>query len=255
MPSRTVEVSTQDGICDAYLACPNRPGTFPAVLMYMDGIGVRDTLRAMADRLASHGYVVLLPNMYYRLGRTGPVDAREVLKPENRPQMMERVQSITPQRLFSDADALIDCIDRQPEVRAGSPIGVVGYCMGARLTLQTAAHLAGRVAAAATFHGSRLATDAADSPHLLAGRISAELYLGHADQDAGMPADQIERLCAALQAGGVRFESQVYYGARHGWTMDDLAVYDPVACETHWARLLALYARALPQGLPAHAVG
>jgi carboxymethylenebutenolidase len=120
--------------------------------------------------------------------------------------------------------------------------------MGARLSLRAAGAFPERVAAAAGFHGGGLATDAPDSPHLMADRITAELYFGHADHDHSLPPEQIERLDAALTQAGVRFRAEVYEGARHGYTQADTSSYNPDAAERHWRELLALFERALPQG-------
>jgi len=247
MTGQSTDIRTPDGLCEAYVACPDLGGPYPAVLMYMDGIGFRDTLKRMADRLAAAGYLVLLPNLYYRLGRAAPVDVADVLRPENRPRLTERVQSITPAALLADADGFLDYLDGHPRAKPGHPIGVVGYCMGGAHALRTAAHLGARVAAAASFHGGRLATDGADSPHLLAPRIRAELYIGHAHEDPAMTTEQIARLDQALAAAQVRYRAELYDGARHGWTMADLPAYDAPACEKHWDRLLSLYASTLKQ--------
>jgi carboxymethylenebutenolidase len=117
--------------------------------------------------------------------------------------------------------------------------------MGAGLALRTAGTYPERVAAMAGFHGGHLATDAADSPHLLADRITAELYFGHADQDSSLPPEQITRLDEALTAGGVRHRSEVYTGAHHGFTQADTAAYDSTADERHWKALMALLDRTL----------
>jgi carboxymethylenebutenolidase len=124
-------------------------------------------------------------------------------------------------------------------------VGLTGYCMGGGMVMRTAAHYPERVASAASFHGGRLATDAPDSPHRLVNRITAELYLGHADQDASMTAEDIVRLDEALQKAGARYRAELYTGALHGFTMPDLPVYSKAACDQHWDRLLALYGRTL----------
>lgn len=127
----------------------------------------------------------------------------------------------------------------------GGPVGVTGYCMGAGLALRTAGSYPDRVAAAAGFHGANLASTAPDSPHLLADRITAELYFGHTDQDRALPPEQIERLNKALAEAGVRHRCEVYAGAHHGFTQADTAAYDQEAAERHWAALLDLLSRTL----------
>ncbi len=136
-------------------------------------------------------------------------------------------------------------LDSRKEIDAGGKVGLTGYCMGGGMAVRTAAHLPDRVAAAASFHGGRLATDAPESPHRLLGRVTAELYFGHADQDQSMPPADIARLDEALRAAKTRYRAELYEGALHGFTMSDLPVYDKAADDKHWQQLLALYERAL----------
>jgi carboxymethylenebutenolidase len=145
---------------------------------------------------------------------------------------------------MEDAAFYLDWLAASP-LTVDGPVGVTGYCMGAGLALRTAGTHPDRVAAAAGFHGAYLATDAPDSPHLLAGHITAELYFGHADQDSTNPADQIARLEKALTEAGVEHRSEVYEGARHGFTQADTAMYGAEATDRHWEALLDLFARRL----------
>ncbi|MEV6235823.1 dienelactone hydrolase family protein [Lentzea sp. NPDC051838] len=244
----TVDVITEDGTADAYLAHPEGDGPFPAVLFYMDAFGLRPHLEKMADRLAGAGYVVLVPNVFYRAGRAPVVELPEYIDPAARPglfeQIMPMLRSLTPDSLMSDARAYLQFLADSP-LAADGPVGVTGYCMGAGLALRTAGTYPGRVAAAAGFHGANLASEADDSPHLLAGSVTAELYFAHADQDAAMPAEQVERLEKALTDAGVTHRCEVYAGAHHGYTQADTAAYNAEAAERHWTELLALFSRTL----------
>ena len=244
----SLDIPTADGICDAYLARPDDNAPHPGVLLYMDAFGLRPHLRGMADRLASAGYTVLVPNVVYRAGRAPVVELPEFINPAERPEIIQSLrpamQSLTPEAAMRDASAYLDWLAASP-LTVDGPIGVTGYCMGAALALRTAGTYPDRVAAAAGFHGAYLATDAPDSPHLLADRITAELYFGHADQDATNPTEQIERLDKALTDAGVRHRADVYAGAHHGFTQADTAMYDAEATERHWTALLDLFARAL----------
>ncbi|ANP52672.1 carboxymethylenebutenolidase [Streptomyces griseochromogenes] len=242
-----VDIPTSDGTADAYLAHPADGSPHPGVLLYQDAYGLRPQLRAMADRLAGAGYTVLAPNVFYRHGRTPIGEVPEFIDPAADPAIWERIgpvmASLTPEQTERDADAYLGRLADSPLVSDG-PVALTGYCMGARLALRTAATHAERVAAAAGFHGGRLATDAPDSPHLGAGRITAELYFGHADQDHSMPEEQIRRLEDALCAAGVRHTCEVYPGAQHGYTQADTPAYGREADERHWAALLDLLKRA-----------
>ncbi|WP_371657329.1 dienelactone hydrolase family protein [Streptomyces sp. NBC_00280] len=244
----TVDIAMRDGTADAYLAHPDGAGPFPAVLLYMDAFGLRPHLKKMADRLASAGYAVLMPNIFYRHGRAPVIDLPEFVDPAERPELFQQlgpiIRSLTPESTMADADTYLRWLAEWPLARSG-PVGVTGYCMGAGLALRTAGTYPDRVAAAAGFHGANLASTAPDSPHLLADRVKAELYFGHADQDRALPPEQIDRLDAALDAAGVHHHCEVYTGAHHGFTQADTAAYDPEAAERHWAALLDLFGRTL----------
>ncbi|ANS62583.1 hydrolase [Streptomyces lincolnensis] len=242
----TVDIPTEDGVADAYVAHPGDGSPHPAVLLYMDAFGLRPQLRSMADRLAEAGYTVLVPNVFYRHGRAPLFDLPEFIDPGARPEIFERIgpvmQALTPELAMRDAEAYLRWLADSP-VAADGPVALTGYCMGARLALLTAGTYPERVAAAAGFHGGRLATDAPDSPHLVAGKVTAELYFGHADEDPSLPAEQIDRLEQALTAAGVRHTCEVYSGAHHGYTQADTASYDREGDERHWAALLDLLKR------------
>ncbi|WP_326607861.1 dienelactone hydrolase family protein [Streptomyces sp. NBC_01800] len=244
----SVDIPTQDGVADAYLTHPDDSSPHPAVLLYMDAFGLRPHLKKMADRLARAGYTVLAPNVFYRHGRAPLVELPDVIDPVRRPEIFERIgpimNSLTPDLAMRDADAYLRWLTACPLTTDG-PVGITGYCMGARLAVRTAGTYPERVAAVAGFHGGRLATDSPDSPHLLADRITAELYFGHADQDPSLPPEQINRLDEALTAAGVRHHSEIYPGAHHGFTQADTAAYDSTADKRHWTALLALLHRAL----------
>ncbi|MFF3059335.1 dienelactone hydrolase family protein [Streptomyces sp. NPDC057909] len=244
----SVDIPTQEGVADAYLTHPDDGSPHAAVLFYMDAFGLRPHLKKMADRLARAGYTVLAPNVFYRHGRAPVVELPDVIDPVRRPEIFERIgpimNSLTPDLAMRDADAYLRWLTACPLTTDG-PVGITGYCMGARLALRTAGTYPERVAAVAGFHGGRLATDSTDSPHLLADRITAELYFGHADQDPSLPPEQINRLDEALTAAGVRHHSEIYPGAHHGFTQADTAAYDSTADKRHWTALLALLDRAL----------
>ncbi|MET9394467.1 dienelactone hydrolase family protein [Streptomyces sp. NPDC006624] len=246
-----VDVPAGDGTADAYLAHPADGAARPGVLLFMDAFGLRPRLRSMADRLAGEGYTVLVPNLFHRHGRAPLVDLPELIDPGARPELFERItpmmRELTNERAMADAGAWLDWLAGSPVVAPG-PVALTGYCMGARLSLLTAGTYPERVAAAAGFHGGRLATDAPDSPHLVAGRVTAELYFGHADQDPSLPREQIDRLERALTAAGVRHRCEVYTGAPHGFTQADTAAYHEEGDERHWSALLGLLRRTFPHG-------
>lgn len=247
MIRETIDIKTDDGVCDAYVSYPDSGGPFPGVLIYMDGAGVRPALHSIAERIAANGFYVLLPNMYYRARRAPVMDVADIFKPENRPKLMALVGSLSPERVIADAGAFLAFLKAQAEVKPSSKVGLTGYCMGGAMVVRTSAAYPDRIEAGASHHGGRLVTKDPDSAHLLLDKISGELYFGHADNDEYMPRADIERFEEALQKSGVRYESEVYAGALHGYTMTDFPVYNAAAADKHWRRLLGLFGKALRQ--------
>ncbi len=247
MTTTTVEVPTPDGTADALLVTPDGDGQHPAVLLYMDAFGVRPRLQEMAERIVAEGHVVLVPNVFHRAGPAPVADLGDLMAPD-RTVMMAKLgplmQALTPERAVADAGAYLDFLAQQPAVADG-PVGTTGYCMGGALSLRTAAAFPDRVAAAASFHGGNLATEAPDSPHLGAANTTAEVYVAHADNDGSATPEQQARLESALTDACVNHRTELYAGASHGFTMSDTAAYSAEAEQRHWTELLALYARTL----------
>ncbi|MGG2461105.1 dienelactone hydrolase family protein [Streptomyces sp. RGM 3693] len=244
----SLDLPTPDGTADAYFAHPDDGAPHPGVLLYMDAFGLRPRLEEMARRLAGHGYAVLVPNVLHRAGRAPLVELPEHINPAERPelfhQLMPLIEALTPELAMRDAGAYLDWLAASPLVADG-PVGATGYCMGGVLALRTAAAYPDRVAAVGSFHAGRLVTEAEDSPHRLLDRITAELYFGHADQDASLPTEQIQALERALDVAGIRYRSELYEGAHHGYTQADTAAYNAEASERHWQALLDLFGRTL----------
>lgn len=240
--SRTeVSIPTPDGNARAFVFTPEGRGPWPAVIFFMDAPAIRPALFGMSQRLADHGYYVLLPDMFWRAGPYEPIDIAKAFKDEAaRREVFGRLMGSTnPEKQMSDTGAFLDFLAKQPEV-AGDKVGMTGYCMGGGIALRAAGTFPDRIAAAACFHGGRLATDAPDSPHLLAPKIRARILVAGADEDAGFPPEQAETLKAALDAAGVDNAVTIYAGARHGYAPPDMPVYNEAASERHWRELLAL---------------
>jgi carboxymethylenebutenolidase len=246
MPTTMLRIPTADGQADAVAAFPDDDQRHPGVLLYTDIFGVRPVLREMARELAGHGYYVLVPNVYYRHGPAPLIELPEHIGEEIRPEVVARliplVQAHTTERALRDADAYLRFLTTRPEVGAG-PVAVIGYCMGAVLALRTAAAHPDQVAAVAGFHPGNLVTDATDSPHRLVPALTAQVHLGHAEND--MTPDALRELDQALAAAGVGHTSETYPGTIHGFTMSDTDAFNPSALRRHWDRLLALLDRTL----------
>jgi carboxymethylenebutenolidase len=246
MTQTTEQIHTQDGVCPSHVFEPDGTGPWPGVLMFMDGVGIRPALFEMGERLASSGYHVLLPDLFYRIGPTS-FDARTLFSdPAKRAYFMEHVRPAASQaNIMRDMPAFFAHFDAAPHVKHG-PIGVVGYCMGGGLALAAAGLFPDRVAAAASYHGAGLAGSAPDSPHLLAPHIKARVYVAGAIEDAGFDDAQKARLEQALANAGVR-HAVTTYNAKHGWVPTDTPVHDAAAAERHWQTLLDLLAAELGQ--------
>ncbi len=241
MAKSEVRIPTPDGEARAYVFTPAGEGPWPAVIFFMDAPAIRPALFAMCERLAGHGYYVLLPDMFWRAGPYEPINLKEAFKDEEsrRATMGKFMASTDPERSTRDTGAFLDWLALQPQVKPGK-VGCTGYCMGGGLALRAAGNFPDRIAAAAAFHGGRLATDAPDSPHLLAPKIRAKVYVAGADEDAGFPPQQADRLRDALTAAGVANTVEIYQGARHGYAPPDMPVYNEAAAERHWRELVKL---------------
>jgi len=245
MSETRIEIKTADGTCDCYTYSVAGDAPAAAVIFYMDGLGIRPELRAMADRLASNGYFVLLPNMYYRAGDYPPIDVSTMLTDETqRKRMMALVQSVTNAGTVRDTTAFLDFLNKEPRVK-GSKVGCVGYCMGGPLVLTAMGTFPDRMAAGASIHGANLANDRPDSPHLLAPKMRGKVYVAVAEIDPWLQPGETDRLKAALEAAGTNFTMEVYPGVQHGFATGGNPMYDRGAAERHWERILTLFSETL----------
>lgn len=252
MSRATVTLKTRDGQTEASVFRPDSgEGPWPAVLVYQDGRGIRPALFELGERIAQGGYFVLLPDLFYRAGPYEAPDAEAFGRdPELRKQWQQKYMSTaTKANVRSDTEAFLAFLAAQPDVRSLS-IGTTGYCMGGGLSLSAAGHFPHRVIAAASYHGGNLATDDPESPHLLAPRIRARVYVAGAVEDASFPDQQKQRLIGAFEQAGVQHTVETYAGAKHGWVPSDSSVYNRDASERHYQTLLALFDATLKSAPP-----
>jgi carboxymethylenebutenolidase len=232
---------------------PDGAGPWPGAILYVDAFGVRPATESMAERLASAGYYVLLPDIFYRAQPIAPFDPAEVFKGgAERDRLMALIQGTTADRVMNDTGVCLDFMDTESRA-SGGPVGVTGYCMGGRLAMTAAGTFPDRVAAAGIFHAGGLATDSPASPHLLAPKIRAKLYIGIAAIDQNFSDAERERLKQALDAAHVRYTMEVYPDVAHGFCVPGLPVFNQEGSERHWKELLKLFGEALPAGAPAMA--
>lgn len=246
MPTEHLTIRTRDGDCPSHVLTPTGDGPWPAVILYMDAGGIRPAMLDMSEQLAAAGYVVLLPDLFYRYGPYGPFVPKEVFKGDFRAILGPLMATTGTDKAVADTQAFLAYLDTRADI-AGRGIGAVGFCMGGGMALAAAGRYPDRFAAAASFHGGNLATDAPTSPHLSAPGLKAEVYIGAAENDGSYPPAMAERLEKALREAGVRFTAETY-SAAHGWMMPDFPVYDPAAAKRGWAAMRDLFGRTLQAG-------
>ncbi|MCK1641361.1 dienelactone hydrolase family protein [Bradyrhizobium sp. 157] len=244
MSQEQVGIKAKNGLCQAWVFKPGGLGPWPSVIFYMDAFGIRPGMKQMAQHLADLGYVVLLPDLYYRHGAYGPLDPKEVLQGDFGAIVGPLMGGTDNHKAGEDTVAFLAYLESRQDV-AGDKVGTVGFCMGGGMALTAAAFYPDRIAAAASFHGGNLATDLPDSPHLQVAKIKGEVYLAVADNDGSYPPEMAKLFDAAMDAAGVNYTSELYAGKAHGWMKPDMPVYDAEAAERGWAKLSELYARNL----------
>ena len=241
MIEQTLEIATPHGATTTFIVHPERDGPHPVILFYMDAPAIREELRDMARRLASSGYYVVLPNLYYR---AGVLELAGFATEEDRKTMFDLMASINIALIMSDTKALLAHIDTDPAASKG-PMGAVGYCMSGQYAINAAAYYPDKVKAAASIYGVSLVTDAHDSPHLAAQKVQGEVYFACAEIDPYAPLEMVEALSQSVTANRVKGEVEIYPGVHHGFAFPQRAAYDKPAGERHWERLLALFKRNL----------
>jgi len=244
MANEQVTIETRDGHCPAYVMTPAGSGPWPAVILYMDAGGIRPAVLEMAQRLAGYGYVVLVPDLFYRYGAYGPFVPKELFAGDFRAVIGPLMATTGNDKAAEDTAAFLAYLDTRSDI-AGKKLGAVGFCMGGGMAIAAAGTYPDRFGAVASFHGGNLATDAPTSPHLFAPKLTAEIYIAAAENDASYPPEMATRFEAALSEHGVRYGAEIY-NAEHGWMKPDFPVYDHTEAERGWTAMLALFARNLP---------
>ena len=241
MKEQHIEITTADGQMNTFVTYPDEGGPFPPVIFYMDAPGKREELHDMARRIATVGYYVILPNLYYRDVREFHMD----MSSASRERMMELMNNLTNAMVNEDTRVMIAHLDAQAET-LGGPIGIVGYCMSGPFVFAAAAEFPERIKAAASLHGVKLFIDEPTSPHLTADKIQGEMYFGCAEHDALAPPEMINNLDSHLKSTGINYRIEWYPGAQHGFVFPlREGMYDKASAERHWQRVFAMFARQL----------
>ncbi|MFN0025606.1 MAG: dienelactone hydrolase family protein [Acidimicrobiales bacterium] len=236
-----LDLRTADGMMNTFVTHPEEGGPHPVVFFYMDAPGKREELHDMARRLGTAGYVVVLPNLYYRQTREFELDFHDATG-ESRAQMFAYMNALSDPMVASDTEALFAYVDALPAADANR-VGCMGYCMSGPFSFAMAGMFPERIRAAASLYGVRLFGD--KSPAHLADKVKGELYVACAEFDDYAPKEMIDGLQAHLRTAGTNARIEWYPGTHHGFAFPQRALFDKPAAERHWERLHALFARNL----------
>ncbi len=242
-----IGIQTADGTMDTFICHPEEGGPFPAVILYMDAPGIREDLRDMARRIGTVGYFVVLPNLYYRRGREGDYgfDLSRIRSDDSeREKMFDVMRTLTNARVVADTRPILDLLRSENQAAAG-PVGCVGYCMSGQFVISVAAAYTDVFAAIASYYGVGIITDAEDSPHLMAGKITGEVYLAFASDDPHVPKSVPDALPEIMSAAGMEHRIEIYPDTEHGFAFPQRPAYNKAAAERHWERMFALFDRRL----------
>ena len=242
MIETTTKIMTGDGPMPTWIVHPDEPGTFPLVIFYMDALGIREELRDMCRRIASVGYGVYLPNLYYRDG--GPsFDPAPLARGQLEPAMMALNDALSMAMTVEDCAALLAHAQLNPVIRM--PAAVIGFCMGGRHAIAAAAAYPQQILAMASLHGGRLVTDQDDSAHRRIAQMQAEAYFAWAQDDPVAPASHAAMVQQALEARALPYRLEWHPDALHGFTFPERFCYHKVSAERVWSRLFGLFRRNL----------
>jgi carboxymethylenebutenolidase len=240
-----VMVQTPDGSADAVLFHPAGSGSWPAVLMWPDILGLRPVFREMGRRLAAEGYVVLVPNPFYRTKRAPIVTGRfDFNDPKQFQPLMALKATLTDAAIDRDATAFIAFLDKQKQSDRRKGAGVQGYCFAGPLAFRTAAVRSDRIRAVGSFHGGGLVTKDPDSPHLLIPKTKASFVVAIARND-DQKQPEAKGVLKKTFAQAKRPAVVEVYPADHGWCVPGGPTYDHAQAERAWAELLRLYRKTL----------
>jgi carboxymethylenebutenolidase len=248
-----VDIKTKDGTCDAALVHPKGQGRWPAAILFVDAFGLRPTMRDMAKRLARDGYIVLVPNPYYRSTRApGVPPGFDFANPADRQKLAGLRAPLTADAVADDALAYTAFLDANAPIKTTTKMGVFGYCMGGPMTMRAAAAMPERVGAGVSLHGGGLVTDKPDSPHLLVPKIKAQYYFGIAANDDASDPRAKTALKDAFEAARLSATIEVYAGCMHGWCVKDMPpapdgkpIYNEPQAERAWNDLVSLFKHAM----------
>ena len=242
-----INITTKDGLIDTFEVMPDEGGPFPAIIIYMDAPAIREELRDMARRLASMGYYVLLPNLFYRVGKEGkyPFTFNKIREDKSHfTAMIKTMDDTTNELVVSDTKYILEFLDNKKGIMHEG-YGAVGYCMSGQYIVSIASVYSNKFSAAASFYGVKIMTDKEDSPHLGAGKITANLYLAFAEKDSWVDDEALKNIEEHFEKNTLNFRMEIYEGTEHGFAFPDRHTYHKKGAETHWSRIHDLFQKHL----------
>lgn len=246
MKKQLIEIKTLDGLCETFLAYPEKVQKLPVVLFFMDGIGLRPRIYEMVEKIAAQGYLVIAPHLFYRERKLPVIDYKAFYNEATRADVFKEIRAMsgryTADMGKSDAEEFLKFAKCFP-IADSSRIAAVGYCMGGGQAIRAGGNFPDSFKAIASFHGGNLATDSETSPHLYFKKMKAELYIAYADKDSSMPPEMIEKVESALKETTLVYKTELYPNCLHGWTMADLPAYNKAGEEKHFHTLFDLLQR------------
>ena len=253
MNERFVEITTPAGRMETFVTHPEQDGPFPLVILYMDVWGLREELFEIARRVGTVGYYCMVPDFYYRQGRVrhefrdaqNRMISLHALDEARQQQVTTPGRRLSNQMVVDDTGAILDFVRRGEPVRPGG-MGAFGYCMGGRHVLCVAGHFPEQITASASLHGTRLISDAPDSPHLLVKQFRGELYCGFAETDPYAPLSMVEELGGLLRPCAVTYHHAVHAGALHGYALPNRDIFHASAAARDWEMIFAMFHRQIP---------
>ena len=240
-----IDLVTTDGNLDCTTFITNKK-EHPYVIFYMDAPAIRKELKEMCVRIASNGYNVILPNLFYRVGTEGKYPFSQTKYKDNKVELNKMItimNSTTNTMIFEDTKYIMDYISKKSSNK--KKIGIVGYCMSGRFVVYCGAKFSNRIAAIASFYGVDIFTNKYDSPHLLANDINAEMYLAFAEKDVWVPNNVLEKIKSSFSKKKSNVRIEIFKGTDHGFAFPSRSTYIKEASEKHWEKLLDLFDRNL----------
>jgi len=232
----TVQLNTPDGKMDSYVAQPKDAGIYPGIVVIQEAFGVNSHIKKVTERIAAEGYVAIAPDIFHR-------ESERLIPYSDMAKAIATMQRVVDSKAMEDVAAAIAHLKSQSNVKASS-IGVIGFCMGGRLTYLAAAHHANDIKAAVPYYPGGL-TMGNPSPLSRTGEIKCPMYLFFGAKDQLIPMDQVGQINTELTSKKVAFQMKSYPEAGHGFFCDERGSYHEASAKDTWEKTKSFFAQHL----------